>query len=194
MAQQLVSALRYLHSHRIMHRDMKPQNVLVGKSGRVMLCDFGFARAMSMNTLVLTSIKGTPLYMVRSCENESPKGLKPRRIQNDGHVAHLRWCRYDVGGFTDMFPKRSFTHSLAHHLHHHRHHRPAFMFLLLFIWAALLPLLRPIPSFSPVLHPPVGDQAPELIKEQPYDHRADLWSLGCILYEIAFGETPGPGL
>ena len=33
-------------------------------------------------------------------------------------------------------------------------------------------------------------QAPELIKEQPYDHRADLWSLGCILYEIAFGNPP----
>jgi fused-like protein len=28
-----------------------------------MLCDFGFARAMSLNTVVLTSIKGTPLYM-----------------------------------------------------------------------------------------------------------------------------------
>ena len=67
VAQQLVSALRYLHAHRIMHRDMKPQNVLVGKGGRVMLCDFGFARAMSMNTLVLTSIKGTPLYMVCLC-------------------------------------------------------------------------------------------------------------------------------
>lgn len=42
---------------------MKPQNVLIGANGRVKLCDFGFARAMSTNTLVLTSIKGTPLYM-----------------------------------------------------------------------------------------------------------------------------------
>jgi serine/threonine protein kinase len=42
---------------------MKPQNVLIGSSGRIKLCDFGFARAMSSNTIVLTSIKGTPLYM-----------------------------------------------------------------------------------------------------------------------------------
>ena len=39
---------------------MKPQNVLVSKGGVVKLCDFGFARAMSTNTLMLTSIKGKP--------------------------------------------------------------------------------------------------------------------------------------
>lgn len=38
---QLVSALFYLHSHRIVHRDMKPQNILISKDGTVKLCDFG---------------------------------------------------------------------------------------------------------------------------------------------------------
>ena len=41
VACQLVSALFYLHTHRILHRDMKPQNILIGKSGQVKLCDFG---------------------------------------------------------------------------------------------------------------------------------------------------------
>ncbi|XP_062391818.1 serine/threonine-protein kinase 36 [Sardina pilchardus] len=95
IACQLVSALYYLHSHRILHRDMKPQNILLGKGGVVKLCDFGFARAMSVSTLVLTSIKGTPLYM-----------------------------------------------------------------------------------------------SPELVEEKPYDHTADLWSLGCILYELHTGVPP----
>ena len=37
--------------------------MIVGSGGAVKLCDFGFARAMSCQTMVLTSIKGTPLYM-----------------------------------------------------------------------------------------------------------------------------------
>ncbi|VDN09171.1 unnamed protein product [Dibothriocephalus latus] len=54
---QLVSALFYLHAHRILHRDMKPQNILLGHGGIVKLCDFGFARAVGSTTLVITSIK-----------------------------------------------------------------------------------------------------------------------------------------
>jgi fused-like protein len=95
IAKQLVRALFYLHSNRIIHRDMKPQNILIGSDGSIKLCDFGFARVMSCNTMVLTSIKGTPLYM-----------------------------------------------------------------------------------------------APELVQEQPYNHTADLWSLGVILYELVVGKPP----
>ena len=41
VACQLVSALFYLHSQRILHRDMKPQNVLICKGAVLKLCDFG---------------------------------------------------------------------------------------------------------------------------------------------------------
>ncbi|XP_021900910.1 serine/threonine-protein kinase TIO-like, partial [Carica papaya] len=72
IAKQLVRALYYLHSNRIIHRDMKPQNILIGSGSVVKLCDFGFARAMSTNTVVLRSIKGTPLYMAPELVREQP--------------------------------------------------------------------------------------------------------------------------
>ena len=44
----------------------------VHTAGVVKLCDFGFARAMSTSTLLVTSIKGTPLYMAPELVQEQP--------------------------------------------------------------------------------------------------------------------------
>ena len=51
IAGDLVSALYYLHSHRVLHRDIKPQNILLDPSGKAKLCDFGFARNLGLNTM-----------------------------------------------------------------------------------------------------------------------------------------------
>ncbi len=72
IAKQLVRALHYLHHNRVIHRDLKPQNLLIAAGGRVKLCDFGFARALSSQTMLLTSIKGTPLYMAPELVQEQP--------------------------------------------------------------------------------------------------------------------------
>ena len=72
IACHLSSALYYLHSDRILHRDLKPQNVLIGTDGIAKLCDFGFARSMDIRTYLLTSVKGTPLYMAPELIEHKP--------------------------------------------------------------------------------------------------------------------------
>ncbi|EFX73753.1 cyclin-dependent kinase 9-like [Daphnia pulex] len=47
--QQLLNGLYFIHSNKILHRDMKAANVLITKSGVLKLADFGLARAFSLN-------------------------------------------------------------------------------------------------------------------------------------------------
>lgn len=45
---QLVQGIKYCHSHRVLHRDLKPQNLLIDREGNLKLADFGLARAFGV--------------------------------------------------------------------------------------------------------------------------------------------------
>ena len=45
---QILQSVGYLHAHRILHRDLKPQNILVDTLGTIKIADFGLARQYSI--------------------------------------------------------------------------------------------------------------------------------------------------
>jgi serine/threonine protein kinase/tetratricopeptide (TPR) repeat protein len=64
IAREICKALEAAHEQGVVHRDLKPQNIMVEKSGRVLVMDFGIARSMEDTGLTSTgALIGTPAFM-----------------------------------------------------------------------------------------------------------------------------------
>lgn len=61
---QVATALAYAHQHGVIHRDVKPSNILLDPEGNALLADFGMARRVeATESLTGSAVIGTPAYM-----------------------------------------------------------------------------------------------------------------------------------
>ena len=62
--QQIANGLQYTHDHKLIHRDVKPENILMGEDGHILLSDFGIATiAHSTSSMNTEAMMGTLAYM-----------------------------------------------------------------------------------------------------------------------------------
>src|SRR5712671_3320197 len=118
IARQVADALAYAHSHDIVHRDIKPDNVLLDKSGHVLVTDFGIAKAAQAaqaatpGTSQLTSegmIIGTPQYM-------SPEQASGDRLDGRSDIYSLGIVLYQMLAGAPPFDGPSSASILAQQL------------------------------------------------------------------------------
>jgi len=63
IAREVASALAYIHANRIIHRDVKPENIYLDSTGEAKLMDFGVAKFEGLQLTAAGFTLGTPYYM-----------------------------------------------------------------------------------------------------------------------------------
>ena len=86
---QIAKALEHAHSQGIVHRDIKPHNVMVLKNGSAKVTDFGIARLMSQSNTLTKEALGSVHYI-------SPEQAKGGRVDNRSDLYSLGVVMYEM--------------------------------------------------------------------------------------------------
>jgi eukaryotic-like serine/threonine-protein kinase len=88
-SRQILSALSFAHRNGIIHRDIKPHNIVVGSDGRLKVTDFGIARSGASQMTEAGSIVGTAQYL-------SPEQARGARVDPRSDIYSLGIVLYEM--------------------------------------------------------------------------------------------------
>ena len=113
---QLLDALDYAHDHGVVHRDVKPANIIMTPSGRLKVADFGIARIDHSNLTQTGSIMGTPAYM-------SPEQYSGQQVDRRSDIFSCGVVLYEL--LTGVKPFEGPTQSIGYKICHEPHRNPS---------------------------------------------------------------------
>jgi NIMA (never in mitosis gene a)-related kinase len=93
---QLLLGLKHVHDRRVLHRDLKTQNVFMTADGRCKLGDFGVSKVLSGTTQLASTAVGTPYYL-------SPEICENRAYNHKSDVWSLGCILYELATLTHPF-------------------------------------------------------------------------------------------
>ncbi len=103
IAAQVASALQYAHEHKIIHRDVKPANIMITPSFEARITDFGIAKSDGASQLTMSgSLVGTPDYM-------SPEQAKGEDVDSRSDIFSLGCVLFECAAGEKPFKGGSLT-------------------------------------------------------------------------------------
>jgi eukaryotic-like serine/threonine-protein kinase len=113
---QLLAALEYAHEQGIVHRDVKPANIIMMANGKLKVADFGIARISNSNLTTVGSVMGTPSYM-------SPEQFAGSNVDRRADLFSCGVVFYQL--LTGQKPFEGATETIAYKICHEQHKDPS---------------------------------------------------------------------
>lgn len=151
--EELCAAASYAHRIGVVHRDLKPLNLIIDRSGRLKVLDFGIAKMLGLLGSNATTVVGTPGYM-------APEQILGGAIDHRADLFSIGVVSYELLSYTEAFPGDN-THAITHRL--------------------LSEDVTPLTQLVPDLHPRVAGAVERALRKTAAERFADAEELRLIV-------------